>query len=190
MDSETQGLASSSRLVLRTLSAHDLDAVMSVYRENRQFFQVLAGIDEPPMEHVLADMQEGPPGFESHKHFLGLHLRENGELAGVADFVVDYPAAGKGFFGLLLLAERHQAAGLGTEAAELVERWARDSHGTREATLGVELVNERARRFWRKCGYVPTGELFETAALGKTHRAEILTKHLPSKEGPGGPTVG
>ncbi len=171
-------LATSEHLALRALSAHDLDAVIAVYRDNRRFFQVLAGIDEPPIEHILSDMQEGPPGFESHKHFLGVHLRASGELAGVADFVVDYPVVGKGIFGLLLLAERYQSAGLGTEAAHLVESWARESHGTHEATVGVELPNERARRFWRKCGYVPTGELFETATLGTTHQAELLTKRL------------
>ncbi len=178
MDDETQELASGPRLVLRTLRARDLDAVTGLYRANPRFFQTLAGVDEPPMEHILSDMQEGPPGYDAHKYFLGVCLRESGELVGVADFVVGYPVAGKGFFGLLLLSEQHQSAGLGTEACELVEGWAREAHGVREVQIGVELVNEQAGRFWRKCGYAPTGELFETSALGRTHQAELLVKHL------------
>lgn len=181
MADETRELASGTRLLLRTLSASDLDAVGRVYRENRRFFQVLAGMDEPPLEHILKDMQEGPPGHEAHKYFLGVCLRVSGALVGVADFVVNYPVSGKGCFGLLLLSERHQSAGLGTEAAELVEGWARDAHGVREVTLGVEVVNERARCFWRKCGYAPTGELFETSALGRTHQAELLVKRLKGR---------
>lgn len=178
MENEPAQLAGSERLVLRTLGPTDLEAVLGIYRENSRFFQTLFGIDEPPIEHILSDMEDGPPGYAAHKHFLGIGLRESGELIGVADFVVDYPVAGKGCLGLLLLAERHQSAGLGTEAVALVEDWAHAAHGVHEVALGVELVNERARRFWRKCGYAPTGELFEAVALGRSHQAEWLVKHL------------
>jgi RimJ/RimL family protein N-acetyltransferase len=178
MDGKLRELARSARLVLRSLGERDLDAVTRVYRQSPRFFRTLADIDAPPLEHILGDMREGPPGYGAAKHFLGVCLRESGELVGVADFVVDYPTAGKGCFGLLLLMERHHSAGLGTEAAALVEGWARDAHAVHEVTIGVELVNERACSFWRKCGYEPTGELFETSSLGRTHQAEVLIKRL------------
>ncbi|MCK6509551.1 GNAT family N-acetyltransferase [Myxococcota bacterium] len=178
MNTNKQRLPSSQRLTLRLLSTGDLDAVTAIYRDNRRFFQLIAGINEPPEEYICAEMQEGPLGYEDHKHFFGLFLRESGEMIGVADFVVNYPSAGKGIFGLLLLSEQHQSEGFGTEAVGLVEAWARESGATSEVTVGVEWVNERARRFWRKCGYRPTGESFKTTALGRTHQAEVLLKQL------------
>ncbi len=123
-------------------------------------------------------MKEGPPGFEANKHFLGLFLIETSELAGVADFVVAYPSEGQGCLGLLLLAERHQRKGLGEEAVALVEAWVLRDHGVHNVTLGVELVNERARRFWRRCGYEPTGEIFTSSALDREHPTEVLVKDL------------
>ncbi len=178
MNTNKQRLASSQRLALRLLNTDDLDAVTAIYRDNRRFFHLIADINEPPAEYIWADMQEGPPGYDGHKHFFGLFLRESGEMIGVADIVVNYPTAGKGIFGLLLLSEKHQSGGLGTEAVGLVEGWAQESGATSEVTVGVEWVNERARRFWRKCGYHPTGESFETTALGRTHQAEVLIKQL------------
>ena len=131
-----------------------------------------------PSEHVLSDLKEGPPGYDAQKYFVGVFLGDTEEMVGVADFVVSYPAEGKGFLGLLLLAERYQRQGLGREAVGLLEQWAAREHAVREVDLGVELVNERARRFWRRCGYAPTGVTFVSRALGRDHDSELLRKDL------------
>jgi len=182
-DREIEELARGQNLLLRTLTAADEAAVLRVYRENHRFFQAIAGVDEPPISHVQSDVQEGPPGHESHKSFLGLALVGTGELVGVADFVDSYPKQGEGCFGLLLLSERSHGRGLGKEAATLVEGWALRRHGVRRVTLGVELANEPAGRFWRRQGYEPTGERFMTSALGRDNEAEVLVKVL-APEGP------
>jgi len=177
-DREPEELARGEHLVLRTLTAADEAAVVRVYQENHRFFQAIAGIDEPPYEHVKSDIEEGPPGYETHKSFLGIALVSTGELIGVADFVDGYPKTGEGCFGLLLLSERFQRRGLGREAADLVEGWALARYDVRRVSVGVEFVNEPARQFWRKQGYEPTGEHFMASALGRDNEAELLIKKL------------
>ncbi|MCK6531080.1 GNAT family N-acetyltransferase [Myxococcota bacterium] len=185
MGERRRGLPTGERLAVVRLGEGDLDEVLEVYSDNRRFFSTVAGVDTPPVEHVLADMREAPPGHEAGKHFLGLRLRTSGVLVGVADVLVDYPEPGRGCFGLLLLAERHQSRGFGRESADLIERFASATHGVRDLIVGVELANEGARLFWRRRGYVPTGEQFETSPLGRTQPAEVLAKRLPETGGEG-----
>lgn len=168
----------SRRIRLRSLGAADLPDVLRVYHECPGFFLQVAGTARVPESYVREEMTGAPPGFDpAGKHFLGIHAGDDDELVGVVDFLVGYPQPGHGCLGLLLISERHRRRGLGAAAVAAVEAWAH-ARGVREATLGVELVNETALRFWRACGWIPTGELFEHEVLGRPQRAEVFRKTL------------
>ena len=164
---------------LRRLSIEDLKEVKIVYENNPKFFELLFGEKDVPMEYIVSEIVEGPPNFDKNKeYFMGIYLKENHHMIGVADFLVSYPEEGKGCFGLLLLSEQYQDKGFGKKTVELVEKWAFEGFGVRKITLGVELVNNRAHNFWQRCGYIPTGEISENRVMGVNLDTEKFIKVL------------
>lgn len=129
-------------------------------------------------EYVCDELNGVPSNFDSaNKYFMGIFLNKTGQMIGVVDFLINYPEAGKGCLGLLLISEKVQSNGIGREALEIVEKWAH-SQGIHEITLGVELVNKKAYRFWMKNAYLPTGEFFDNSTEGRANRAEGFRKIL------------
>jgi len=155
------------------LTIADLEEVVAIYDDLARFFTLLTGSRTVPREYVAAELTEGPQGHE--KIFLGLY--EDHVLVGVADLLPAYPAPGRAWLGVLLIAERHQRRGRGRQGLAVVEDYAR-TRGAREMALGVELVNTDGRAFWIACGYRPTGELFDTDVLGHSLRGEVLKKTI------------
>ncbi len=166
-------------LVLRRLGLENLDEVMALYQACPTFFLRLTGSAQATVEHVHADISEGPPGFDPERNvFIGLYDTSSDELVGCANVLVGWPEAGHGCFGLLLVSERQQRRGLGREASLLVERFAREQHGVRRMTLGVELVNAPALQFWQAMGYRSTGERFENLVMDRVLECEAFAKLL------------
>ncbi|MBI2307615.1 MAG: GNAT family N-acetyltransferase [Rhodocyclales bacterium] len=175
---DTDTLLSDANWSLRPLGVDAAADAMPVYAANPRFFRLLCGIDAPPLDYVIGDIGEAPPGYEHCKHFMGIYARDGGELIGVADILSAYPEPGRACIGLLMLAEGYQRRGVGRAVLGLLEAWARERFGVREFTVGVEECNEASRRFWRACGYSPSGERFENTALSKTHASEVLVKRV------------
>ena len=177
LESDMEILKEGLGLFLRRLSLEDIKEVKEIYDNNPKFFELLTGTKDVSSKYVVSEMEEGPPGFDKkNKYFIGIYLKDCHQMVGVADFLVSYPEEGEGCFGLLLLSEDFQDKGFGRQTVQLIERWAFEHHGVREITLGVELVNNRAYNFWKRCGYIPTGEIFENTVVEKRHDTELFVK--------------
>ena len=171
-------LLQSPRLQIRRLGMTDLGEIMQVYRDCKEFFLTLVGLTKVSEEYVRDELNGVPPNFDSaNKYFMGIFLNKTGQMIGVVDFLINYPEPGKGCLGLLLIRESVQSQGIGREALGIVEKWAHNQ-GIHEVTLGVELVNKKAYRFWMKNAYLSTGEFFDNSTEGRVNRAEGFRKIL------------
>jgi GNAT superfamily N-acetyltransferase len=94
-------------------------------------------------------------GYED-KFVYGIY--EGGEMIGCADVIRDWPRAGTAHIGLLLIAERRQRQGHGRAAYQAIEREIA-SWGAKRVRIGVVGTNGDVLPFWRKLGFVPTGEV-------------------------------
>lgn len=90
------------------------------------------------------------------KHIFGIY--EYGTLIGVADILRGFPTPATAYLGLLLLAEPYQGQGRGRVALTLLEETAAGWGGIDTMKLAVLKSNTHAHEFWRRCGFMPTGE--------------------------------
>jgi ribosomal protein S18 acetylase RimI-like enzyme len=84
----------------------------------------------------------------------------NDELVGILDLLLGYPDPETVFVGLLLIDRSRQGQGIGAAAWQALERqmlprwpW------VRRLRLGVVRTNEQVLGFWRRLGFVETGEV-------------------------------
>lgn len=80
-------------------------------------------------------------------------------MIGCADVIRGYPVREKAVIGLLLLAEPWQRRGLGRAFAALVEQAIGAWKEIEMLRVGVAISNPGALAFWRKLGYLETGEV-------------------------------
>ena len=98
------------------------------------------------------------PEGKSYEDKFVYGIYEGGEMIGCADVIRGWPRADTVHIGLLLLAEAQQRQGHGRRACEEIEREAR-GWGAKRLRIGVVGTNEDVLPFWRKLGFVPTGEV-------------------------------
>ena len=94
-------------------------------------------------------------GYED-KFVYGIY--QGDEMIGCADVIRAWPRPDTTHLGLLLIAERHQRRGHGRSAYRLIENQVR-AWGAKRLRIGVVGTNEDVLPFWRKLGFVPTGEM-------------------------------
>lgn len=98
-----------------------------------------------------------PPGKEMEDKFLLGILNGEGKMVGLLDMVKDYPEQNINFIGLMLIDPLERRKGLGEKIIDRLLEWLRQSN-VHELRLGVVRQNTRALNFWRKVGFVETGE--------------------------------
>ena len=107
-----------------------------------------------------------PPGSDpARSQRLGLFVQST--LCGVAELAFDYPEPNDGFLGLMLLAPDARGRGLGPALLQEVVARARAA-GCPRLLLAVLQENPRARAFWERQGFRPTG----------IHRFDATTRHI------------
>jgi ribosomal protein S18 acetylase RimI-like enzyme len=84
----------------------------------------------------------------------------DGELVGVLDLLLRYPDQETVYLGLLLIDRRRQGQGIGAAAMRALEqqvptRWP----WARRLRLSVVRTNDQVLGFWRRMGFVETGEV-------------------------------
>ena len=80
-------------------------------------------------------------------------------MVGCADVIRTYPDEMTAHLGVLLIAESHQHRGLGGTAYRQVECYARAWKRCARMRIGVVQTNAGALTFWRKLGFVESGEV-------------------------------
>ncbi len=138
----------------RRLSARDADAVLKLYEGNPQYF---AAMHSPATrESVLDDLTALPPGKTAEdKSFLGFY--DGDALVAVMDWIAGYPDGRTAFIGLFMVDAAYQGKGVGsTIVRDCLDWFAR--LGFERARLGYVETNPQSEAFWKKNGFVPTGE--------------------------------
>ena len=81
-----------------------------------------------------------------------------GEMIGLVDFRLRWPAENVAYIGLILVAEPYQRRGIGTQTWRLLDTWLRSVDQIEKVRLGVEQFNSRALRFYQSLDFSLTGE--------------------------------
>ena len=139
----------SSRYAVRRLEARDVDAVVSLCRENTQFYLYCDA--EPSAEQVLEDMSVTPPGVDpSDKYYTGFFLDDI--LIAVMDLIDGYPKPHIAFMGFFMVNKAFQGQNIGSsiirEASEYLK-----ALGKRAIRLAVDKGNPQSTHFWKKNGF-------------------------------------
>jgi GNAT superfamily N-acetyltransferase len=131
------------------------------------YFQLVYGraANESDLDELFGDR---PPSVEPRdKIVLALFEEPSRSLPpktpviGCVDLLRGYPTPEVAYIGLLLIDERVRRRGAGRACYGLVEKRALD-WGIKRVRLAVVQANATALAFWRRCGFVETGE---TAAI-------------------------
>jgi RimJ/RimL family protein N-acetyltransferase len=98
-----------------------------------------------------------PPGKTYEDRFVIGFYRDS-ELIGCASLFRGYPNNKTAHLGLLLFSENHQRSGNGRVAYELIENFVREWKSVETIRLSVVLTNDTVIPFWKKQGFIETGE--------------------------------
>jgi len=150
---------SDAPLTLRLLSgkADEMAALQAVLEAAPTYFHTATGLPPGPAE-AQSTFTALPAGkIYDDKRVWGLYA--GNEMIGCADVIRGYPVHDKAVIGLLLLAEAWQRRGIGRAFALLVEQAIAVWPEIVTLRIGVVEQNVGAQAFWRKLGYVETGEV-------------------------------
>lgn len=132
------------------ITASNFEPVMAIYDSNHAFFIQTEG-KEATLENSLQDIHAIPPGFEiANKIYVGIW--ENGEIVGVLDMLLGYPAAHCVWIGLLLIHGHLHGKRYGSRIVMAIFAAAKID-GYTSIKLGVIDNNETGIRFWDKHGF-------------------------------------
>ena len=106
-------------------------------------------------DSIFADSP--PNGSLENKFVLGFFLGD--EVVGFAVIYCGWNAPHKAHIGFLLLSPMHRGIGVGSCALVHITALAKTWVGIDTLRLGVVANNTRGLSFWRKMGFVETGEL-------------------------------
>ena len=139
----------SGRYAVRELEEADADAILSLCRENTQYYEYCQA--RPTREQVLQDLRVTPPGVgREDKHYVGFF--EDSELIAVMDLIDGYPEQDAAFIGFFMMNRAYQGRQLGSsiigEAAAYLK-----SAGKRSIRLAIDKGNPQSTHFWKKNGF-------------------------------------
>jgi len=136
----------------------ELRALQRVMESDEDFALRVTGHPPGPADaqSTLMFVPEGKPPDD--KVVFGVWV--GGELVGVLDLLLRYPDQETVYVGLLLIDRAWQGKGIGAAACQALERevlvrwpWAR------RLRLSVVRTNDQVLGFWRRMGFVETGEV-------------------------------
>ena len=99
-----------------------------------------------------------PDGVKVDDKVLLSIVSDQKQLVGVFDLLKGYPDPTTLNLGLMLLEPSSRGKGIGTKAYKVLEEWI-VSRQFNKVRLGVLFGNEKGLSFWRKMGYIETGEV-------------------------------
>ena len=163
-------------ITLRALAGErrDMAELQGVLQNARRYAERITGAPPRPADaQSTYTILPEAKGYED-KFLYGIY--EGDEMIGCADVIRAWPRPDTAHIGLLLIGERHQRRGHGRAACQAIEReiarW-----GAKRVRIGVVGTNEDVLPFWRKLGFVPTGEV-------KPYRYGPIESHVTILEKP------
>ena len=146
-------------LMLRLLTGKPVEmaALQRVLEAAPAYYEAVTGA--PPRGALAQSTFTALPPDKSYDDKFVWGLYAGDAMIGCADVIRAYPIRTKAVIGLLLLAEPWQGRGFGRAFAALVEQAIAAWADIATVRVGVATSNPDALAFWRKLGYVETGEV-------------------------------
>jgi RimJ/RimL family protein N-acetyltransferase len=134
----------------------EMAALQQVFESSAAYLNRVTGLPPGP-----ADAQSTysilPEGKDYDDKFVfGVFV--GARMVGCVDLIRAYPDRGTAHIGLLLIAEEFQRQGVGAEAYRQIEREIRGWRTCLRIRVGVVGTNHDVLPFWRRLGFVETGE--------------------------------
>ncbi len=127
-------------------------------------------------EEFFSDL---PPGKTCDDKSTFIVLSDHEEV-GLIECIRGWRESGYAHIGLLLIGERHQGVGIGAAAMHELERWiAAAWPETHTLRIGVIENNSAAFAFWKKVGFVDTGERRDNGFIAP---AAVMLKSLRASD--------
>ena len=143
---------------------------------NPEYFLAVSGAPAGPAEAQQEIRDEVPAGMSYTRQWLLGWVDATGELAAMADGVVDLLAPGVWHVGLYIVATSRHGSGDARTLYRSLEAWAVDN-GAAWMRLGVVAGNARAERFWAAQGFIETRT--RTVEMGqRTNTVRVMHKPL------------
>jgi len=143
---------------------------------NPEYFLAVSGAPAGPAEAHDEIRDEVPAGMSYTRQWLLGWVDTTGELAAMADGVVDLLAPGVWHVGLYIVATSRHGSGDARALYRSVESWA-VRNGAAWMRLGVVAGNARAERFWESLGFIETRT--RTVEMGqRTNTVRVMHKPL------------
>ena len=144
----------SSHYEIRRLDDSDADSILSLCRDNPQYYQYAA--EKPTREQVLHDLHITPPGIGlSDKYFIGFFQEKT--LIAVMDLIDGYPKPDTAFIGFFMMNKAFQGQGIGTAIIQEAAAYLKPA-GKRAIRLMIYQKNPQATHFWKKNGFLVIGQ--------------------------------
>lgn len=146
-------------VVLKELAQEeeDMSELQRVLEEAPDYCLRTSGLPVSP--NSAKDLVSALPPDSSYdeKHVYGIY--RNGEMVGCIDLICGYPKPDTAMLGLFLLSESCQRKGLGKQAYTFLERKIQAFGDIKRIRIGVVRTNDIVLPFWKKLGFIETGEL-------------------------------
>jgi len=135
---------------IRLVRLDELDAILEVYRQCEDFL-ALGPVAQASIEMVRKDIEGA---WAEGRQYCGIYDPES-HLMGVLDYL---PSGFEGdprraFIELLMIAAPYRQLGLGSEVVHWVEQQVAENPQVSSISLGTQVNNPAAIRFWKRNGY-------------------------------------
>lgn len=138
---------------LKRIEKEDIPAVLQLCESNPLYYAHMKM--SPTLENLEAVIHELPPNKTiEDKYFVG-YYKEN-ELVAILDLILGYPDMSTAFIGWFMMNEKWQGNGIGSSIMKELETEVRHHH-FKKIRLGYIKANTQSAAFWKKNGFVPTG---------------------------------
>lgn len=131
--------------------------VASIMRSATDYFMTVQGTPAPPTE--VEEFFTALPAGYMLKDLFPLGFYAGGRVVGVGGVLKGWNAPNKSIIGLLLFDPQDRGKGYGAEAVRQIEDMVRSWPGMDRLRVGVVACNKNATLFWRRVGFVETGEV-------------------------------
>jgi GNAT superfamily N-acetyltransferase len=159
------------------LKPEDAPALQAFFEANPLYFETIGGQPPQPGE-ALSEITDRPPAGMPHGRVWVLGFVDAaGQLVAMAGVIENLLAQGVWHIGIFIVATARHGRGDAQRLHAAVVDWAR-TNGAQWMRLGVVAGNERAERFWQRCGYVEL-RVREGIVMGRlTQTVRVMVKPL------------
>jgi GNAT superfamily N-acetyltransferase len=159
------------------LRAGDIPALQRFFERNPAYFLAVTG-QPPRTDEAHQEFHDlPPPGMTCGGRRLLQFVDERGEMVGMASLLSDFLAPGVWHIGLFIVGSDLHGRGVAPALYRALEAWMA-GQGALWIRLGAVVGNDKAERFWRRCGYVEVRQRAGVAMGLLTNALFVFVKAL------------